>query len=187
MLWAWPGLDAPITTLALSGETIEDIVPAFPRTDDSRSVQRSFVAFGSDGQGGMPELLASRRYSRSAAPSVQHLLRTLWGPPLRSCGPLPRTVMPCYFELPVGRCLNSVVRAPSPARTRRFDSCQVQLETRSAIFAVVAAFCSRSSLCDTHSARSGSFGPIESPSSFLKLRQKRIYAVVHTAKLSSRE
>ena len=119
--------------------------------------------------------------------TVQHLLRTLCGPPLRSCGSLPRTVMPCYFELPVGRCLNSVVRAPSPARTRRFDSCQVQLETRSAIFAVVAAFCSRSSLCDTHSARSGSFGPIESPSSFLKLRQKRIYAVVHTAKLSSRE
>ena len=96
-------------------------------------------------------------------------------------------VTPCFVELPVARHLSSAVRAPSPARTRRFNSCQVQLETRSAIFAVVAAFCSRSSLCDTHSARSGSFGPIESPSSFLKLRQKRFYAVVHTAKLSSRE
>src|SRR5271165_6612598 len=70
------------------------------------------------------------------APSVQHLLQTLGGPPLRSCGPLPRAVTLCYFELPVARRLNSVVRALSPARTRRLDSCQVQLETRSAIFAV---------------------------------------------------
>jgi hypothetical protein len=42
----------------------------------------------------------------------------------------------CYFELPVARRLSSAVRAPLPARTKRFDSCQVQLETRSAIFVV---------------------------------------------------
>jgi hypothetical protein len=38
--------------------------------------------------------------------------------------------------VPVARRLSSAVRALSPARTRRFDSCQVQLGTRSAIFAV---------------------------------------------------
>src|SRR6202040_1456134 len=70
------------------------------------------------------------------APSVQHLLQTLCGPPLRSCEPLPRAVTPCYFELPVARRLSSAVRAPLPARTRRFDHDQAQLGTRSAIFAV---------------------------------------------------
>src|SRR5208283_628071 len=81
-----------------------------------------------------------RPVANALAPSVQHLLQTLCGPPLRSCGPLPRSVTPCYFELPVARRLSSAVRAPSPARTRRFDSCQVQLETRSAIFAVERHF-----------------------------------------------
>src|SRR5271165_1660097 len=77
-----------------------------------------------------------RPVANALAPSVQHLLQTLCGPPLRSCGPLPRAVTPCYFELPVARRLSSAVRALSPGRTRRFDSCQVQLGTRSAIFAV---------------------------------------------------
>src|SRR5260370_29777586 len=67
---------------------------------------------------------------------MQPLLQTLGGPPLRSCVPLPRAVTPCYFELPVARRLSSAVRALSPARTRRFDSSQVELGTRSAIFAV---------------------------------------------------
>src|SRR6202162_1775066 len=85
----------------------------------------------------MPD--SAKRYGgrlSTLARFVQHLLRTPCGPPLRSCGPLPRAVTPCYFELPVGRRLSSAVRALSPARTRRFDSCQVQLGTRSAIFAV---------------------------------------------------
>jgi hypothetical protein len=58
------------------------------------------------------------------------------GAPLRSCGPLPRAITACYFELPVARRLSSAVRAVSPARTRRFDYDQAQLGTRSAIFAV---------------------------------------------------
>src|SRR5271165_2872870 len=66
----------------------------------------------------------------------RHPLRTPCAPPPRSRGPLPRAVTPCYFELPAARRLSSAVRALSPARTRRFDSCQVQLGTRSAIFAV---------------------------------------------------
>src|SRR5271165_2016351 len=53
------------------------------------------------------------------APPVQHLLRTLGGPPLRSCGPLPRAVTPCYFELPVARRLSSAVRALLPAGLSR--------------------------------------------------------------------
>src|SRR5271165_2941995 len=73
---------------------------------------------------------------RRPAANVQRLLQTLGGPPLRSCEPLPRAVTPCYFELPVARRLSSAVRALSPARTRRFDSYQVQLGTRSAIFVV---------------------------------------------------
>ena len=84
----------------------------------------------------------------------------------RSCGPPPRAVTPCYFELPVARRLSSAVRALSRARTRRFDSCQVQLGTRSAIFVVGRHFVQGVPFCDTHSARSGSFGPIEGPSSF---------------------
>src|SRR6202011_5436721 len=43
---------------------------------------------------------------------------------------------PCFVELPVARRLSSAVRAPSPARTRRFDSCQVPLGIRSVIFVV---------------------------------------------------
>src|SRR5271165_1029580 len=65
---------------------------------------------------------------RRPAANVQRLLQTLGGPPLRSCEPLPRAVTPCYFELPVARHLSSAVQALSPARTKRFDSCQVQLE-----------------------------------------------------------
>src|SRR5271165_6593813 len=66
-----------------------------------------------------------RPVANALAPSVQHLLQTLCGPPLRSCGPLPRAVTPCYFGPPVARRLSSAVRALSPARTRRFDSCQL--------------------------------------------------------------
>ena len=51
-------------------------------------------------------------------------------------GFLEQAVTPCFFELPVARRSGSAVQAFSPARTRRFDSCQVQLETRSTISAV---------------------------------------------------
>src|ERR1700720_3004874 len=40
------------------------------------------------------------------------------------------------IEPPVAQRLSSAVRAPLPARTRRFDYDQAQLGTRSAIFAV---------------------------------------------------
>jgi hypothetical protein len=83
---------------------------------------------------------AIRRRPPTLAPALQHLLQTLCGPPLRSSGPLPRAITPCYFELPVTRRLSSAVRVLSPARTRRFDSCQVQLGTRSAIFAAKQHF-----------------------------------------------
>src|SRR5208337_3287411 len=49
------------------------------------------------------------------------------------------TPLPAKTKLALGIAdprLSSVVRALSPARTKRFDSCQVQLGTRSAIFAV---------------------------------------------------
>jgi hypothetical protein len=50
--------------------------------------------------------------------------------------PILRVVSVVNHALPVARRLSSAVRALSPARTKRFDSCQVQLGTRSAIFAV---------------------------------------------------
>ena len=59
------------------------------------------------------------------------------------------------FELPVSPALSFAVRALSPARTRRFDSCQVRLGTRSAIFAVGQHFVQEAPFAIPHSAKRG--------------------------------